>query len=83
MGHFGKIKALKAIVEKFNADVNQQDFYKLTMAHYAARTGELSILVYLKNIANLDALDCFNYSPLHYAVMFNKVYPFIYLYFKL
>ena len=64
-------------------DTNLLDNYRLTVAHYAARTGELAILVYLKGLADLNALDCFGYTPLHYAVMYNKVYSFIYLYYKL
>ncbi len=41
-GHFGKLKALKTLIEEFNVDpVQQLDFYKLTVAHYAARQGEL------------------------------------------
>lgn len=50
-GHFGKLKALKALVEEFGLDPRQQvDFYKLTVAHYAARSGELAILVYLSKV---------------------------------
>ena len=37
-GHFGKLKALKALVEVYDQDPSQLvDFYKLTVAHYAAR----------------------------------------------
>jgi len=47
-GHFGKLKALKALIEEFDVDpMTQLDNFKLTVAHYAARQGELAILVYL------------------------------------
>ena len=48
-GHFGKLKALKALIEQFSIDPLSIDYYKLTVAHYAARSGELAILVYLRN----------------------------------
>lgn len=54
IGHFGKLKALKAFLTKFKVDPNILDFYRLTVAHYAARTGELAILVYLKDFADLQ-----------------------------
>lgn len=45
-GHFGKLKALKALVEVYGLNpAKQLDFYNLTVAHYAARQGQLSILV--------------------------------------
>ena len=31
----------------------------------------------------LEGLDRFGYTPLHYAVMYNKVYPFIFLFCKM
>lgn len=47
-GHFGKLKALIALVEEFNVDpMTQLDNFNLTVAHYAARSGDLAILVYL------------------------------------
>jgi hypothetical protein len=47
-GHFGKLKALKTLIEEFDVDpMTQLDNFKLTVAHYAARQGELAILVYL------------------------------------
>ena len=47
-GHFGKLKALIALIEEFDVDpMAQFDSFKLTVAHYAARSGELAILVYL------------------------------------
>jgi hypothetical protein len=81
-GHFGKLKALKVLIENYKIDPNSEDYYKLTIAHYAGRTGELGILMYLKDIGNLDKLDCFNYTPMHYSIMYAKVYAFMLLYFK-
>ena len=46
-GHFGNKKALRALIEVFKVDLAQTDFYKLNIAHYAARQGELSILFYI------------------------------------
>ena len=36
-GHFGKLLALKTLVEEFQINPNTQDFYLLNVAHYAAR----------------------------------------------
>jgi ankyrin repeat protein len=63
-------------------DLNCVDFYKLNVSHYAARTGKSAILVYLKDVTNIDTVDCYGYTPLHYSVMYAKVYTFILLYFK-
>jgi hypothetical protein len=61
-----------------------QDFYKLTASHYAARNGEIKILIYLlEQNADLGLLDNFGFSPIHYTLMYNKVYAFIFFYFKL
>ena len=50
-GHFGKLKALKTLIEVFGVDpITQLDSYKLTAVHYAARSGELSVLVYLSKL---------------------------------
>ena len=55
------------------------------MAHYAARSGELSLLVYLRKRDKelLSRQDCFGHPALHYAVMSNKFHVFLYLYMKL
>lgn len=53
------MKAMKTLIERYKVDPNDLDFYQMTTAHYAARTGELAILVYLKDIADLGKLDCF------------------------
>ena len=45
IGHFGKVKALKALLARApDLDLASLDFYKLTIAHYAARSGETAIL---------------------------------------
>lgn len=80
--HFGKLKAFKTLVERYKANVEILDSYNMTPAHYAARTGELSILLYLQDKADLNRRDSFQNTPLHYATMFNKVHSFIFLFFK-
>lgn len=51
-GHFGSVKALKTLVEEFGIDPSSQiDFYKLNTAHYAARSGNVNVLVYLNECA--------------------------------
>jgi hypothetical protein len=84
VGHFGKMKALKVLLTKFRVDPNTLDFYKLTCAHYAARTGELGVLSELSKIENCDVNrpDCYGYTPLNYSIMFSKIYAFLFLYYK-
>lgn len=36
-GHFGKLLALKTLLEVFKVNATIQDFYMLNVAHYAAR----------------------------------------------
>lgn len=51
-GHFGNLKALRTLVEEYQIDpCTQVDHYKLTTAHYAARSGYLSVLVYLSKVS--------------------------------
>jgi hypothetical protein len=54
-GHFGKVKPLKTLAEEFQMDPLLKDYYGMTVAHYAGRSGELGILIYLsKNKPNLE-----------------------------
>ena len=41
LGTFGKIKALKTFMEKFDIDLSATDIHGQTIVHYAARKGEL------------------------------------------
>ena len=51
-GHFGNLKALRVLVELHGVKPEEhQDSYKLTVAHYAARSGELEILIYLSRVS--------------------------------
>jgi hypothetical protein len=51
-GHFGNFKALKTMVEVFNIEPSQHlDYYNMTVAHYAARSGELKVLIYLARVS--------------------------------
>lgn len=51
-GHFGKLKFLKTLVEVYRLDPSQiLDQYNMTVAHYAARSGELPILIYLARVS--------------------------------
>ena len=38
--------------------------------------------MYLQSKGDIDKFDRFGYSPIHYAVMYTKVYAFILMYFK-
>ena len=50
--HYGNLKAMRALIEERNVDAfSSLDVYRLTPAHYAARSGNLAILVYLTDLA--------------------------------
>lgn len=65
-----------------------KDYYGCSLLHYAARTGHLSVLIYLVEVfckGNIDILksrDKFGYSVLDYTIVYKKLYCFIYIYYK-
>ena len=83
--YFGDIKALKALVELYKADVNVIDYRGQTPLHVASASGELGALVYmssLENICEKDLKDNALMTPLMNSVSNNHQDQFIYLYFK-
>ena len=54
IGHWGKLKPLKCFVEKLGIQLDSKDKFGQTVAHYAARKGQLGCLVYLHDKVNLD-----------------------------
>jgi len=81
--HYGKIKALRVFLEKYQLNPNAEDYFKLTPFHYATRAGELGILVYLKDMSDYQKMDQFGHKPIHYAVMYGKTMTFLLLYFNM
>jgi ankyrin repeat protein len=45
--YFGKIKALKTLVEVFKADINASDYRGQSPLHVASVSGELGSLIYV------------------------------------
>ena len=54
MGHFGKLKPLRTFVDKFDLRLDGEDDTQHTIVHYAARQGELAILLYLQDFPEID-----------------------------
>lgn len=51
-GHFGNLKALRVFIEIYRLEPSTMlDSYGLTVAHYAARSGDLAILRYLARVS--------------------------------
>ena len=49
LGHVGNIKALRTFHEEFGMELNAEDKNGQTIVHYAARSGNLGILLYLQD----------------------------------
>lgn len=79
--YYGKIKALKALVEVFNADVNITDYRGQTPLHVAAASGEVAAVAYMCGIEETikDAKDNALMTPLMNAVGNNHPDTFLYL----
>ena len=63
------------------------DLHGQTIVHYAARRGELNMLKYLNEIGpernvTLEMENSHGLSPIIYTMLNQKVFAFIYLYFK-
>lgn len=71
--YFGKIKALKALVEVFSADTNVIDYRGQTPLHVASVSGELGAVVYMcsKHDCDKDAKDNALMTPLMNTVASN------------
>ena len=69
-------------------DLAATDMHGQTIVHYAARRGELSMLKYLNEIGpehnvSVQMENAHGLAPIMYTMLNQKVYSFIYLYFKL
>lgn len=82
--YFGKIKALKALLEVFKADTNIIDYRGQTPLHVASVSGELGAVVCMcsKVECDKDAKDNALITPLMNTVSSNLTDSFIYLFFK-
>lgn len=82
--YFGKIKALKALIEIFKADINAIDYRGQTPLHVASVSGELGALIYvcMRENSNKDAKDNALMTPLMNTVSSNHEASFVYLHFK-
>ena len=88
LGTFGNVKALKTFMDKFNIELGAVDTHGQTIVHYAARKGELAMLMYLRKVGGphgvtLESENSYGLTPIIYAMMNHKVHAFIYLYFKM
>ena len=88
IGTYGKIKALKTFITKFGMDLSATDIHGQSIVHYAARRGELNMLQYLNKIGpernvTLTMTNSHGLAPIMYTMLNQKVYSFIYLYFKM
>jgi ankyrin repeat protein len=72
--YFGKIKALKALVEIFGADMNAIDYRGQTPLHVASTSGELGSIVYMCSrgeACEKEASDNALMTPIMNSVAFN------------
>lgn len=89
IAHFGKVKALQALVTKLKADVNLADALGQTAIHLAALSGEIEILRYLASLSKpnisvnhpleLEMRDKLGATPLLNAVKGSQFVAFLFL----
>ena len=81
--YFGKIKALRCLVEIFNADVNATDYRGQTPLHVASVSGELGPLLYLssQSACAKDTKDNALMTPLMNTVSSGHSEAFVFLHF--
>jgi ankyrin repeat protein len=67
----------------FDMDLNAKDKNGQTIVHYATRNGYLGILLYLQDFSEVDfgALTSTGMSATIYAMIYQKVYTFVFMYF--
>ena len=83
LGHFGNVKALRTFYELFDLALNTEDQSGQTIVHYATRNGYLGVLIYLQDFPLVDfgKLTKTGMSATIYAMIYQKVYTFVFLYF--
>ena len=73
----------RTLIEKFNADINIQNYYKMTPLHIACnnKNKDIIILNYLlnKKDINIEAQDCNGLTPLSTTVINNFNLGFLFL----
>ena len=83
--YYGKIKPIRALIEKFGADCTMPDYRGQTPLHIAALSGNLEVCVYLAgrlSKAAVEAKDNSLMTALMNCIVSNNEHAFIYLYFK-
>lgn len=83
--YFGKIKPVRALVEKFNSSCKIQDYRGQTPLHIAALSGHIDVCVYLIDKLkkkDIDAKDNSTMTALMNCILSNNEHAFVYLYFK-
>ena len=68
-------------------DLAATDLHGQTIVHYAARMGQLDMMKYLNEIGpernvTLEMENAHGLAPIIYTMLNQKVFAFIYLYFK-
>ena len=83
--YYGKIKPMRALVERFHADKRAQDYQGQTPLHIATLAGNLEACVYLTEKLRKHDVQAKDYNlmtALMNCVVSNSEHAFIYLYFK-
>lgn len=82
---YGKIKAVRALVEKHGAKVAIPDYRGQTPLHIAALAGNIEVVVYLADKMDSKSIDLRDnglMTPLMNCIISNSEHAFIYLYCK-
>lgn len=83
---YGKIKPVRALIEKYHADATMPDYRGQTPLHIATVSGNLEVAVYLadklKKKEAINVRDNSLMTPLMNCIISNNEHAFIYLYFK-
>lgn len=84
--HHGNLKFLRWYEAKYGAAhvAGLRDHYNCTLLHYAVRQGHLAVAMFLEKTCGipLTAQDQFGYTVLEYAMVYKRVYCFIYVFKK-
>lgn len=84
--HHGNLKFLRWYEAKYGAAqmAGLRDDYNCSLLHYAVRQGHLPAVMFLEKTCGmpLRLQDKFGYSALEYAMVYKRVYCFIYLFKK-